>query len=102
GHNERRKYFSENDYTCETKIKLALENDITPILCISSHNQIIPKNISFLAYEPEESIGTGQPKDLNHIIDFYNKLENKPSKAFIYGGSVFTGNIKQYIENSNI
>lgn len=83
GHSERRQYFNETDDTCNKKIKVLLENGITPILCVGESLEIREghgeqtfvaaqlfadlegvfkdelKNI-VIAYEPIWAIGTGK------------------------------------------
>lgn len=86
GHSERRKYYNEMDDIINSKIKLVLENDLIPILCIGEtfeqrqdgkkesilfdqvgaalkdvwlkkHNRLL------IAYEPVWVIGSGQAVD---------------------------------------
>src|SRR5688572_20089978 len=40
GHSERRKYFHETDEDVLLKLKMLLENNITPILCVSDMSQM--------------------------------------------------------------
>lgn len=83
GHSERRQYFNETDETVNKKLKSALENGITPIICVGEtleeretgtaekvvKDQIIKgfEGISskavkdiVIAYEPIWAIGTGK------------------------------------------
>ena len=83
GHSERRQYFNETDETVNKKLKSALENGITPIICVGEtleeresgtaenvvKEQIIKgfEGISskavkdiVIAYEPIWAIGTGK------------------------------------------
>lgn len=83
GHSERRQYFGETDETVNKRIKQALANDLTPILCVGElleekesgdtekvvQNQIngalkdIEKSQAekmIVAYEPVWAIGTGK------------------------------------------
>jgi triosephosphate isomerase len=83
GHSERRQYFGETDDTVNKKIKAALENGLTPIVCIGETlvqreaqetmrvitsqlteglKGLAPQELSrlILAYEPVWAIGTGR------------------------------------------
>lgn len=82
GHSERRTYYGETDAIVKEKVKLALENNLTPIFCIgetkeeresNKHFDVVKKQIvdalfdlsaedfakNILAYEPVWAIGTG-------------------------------------------
>lgn len=82
GHSERRAYYGETDEILVEKVKLALQNGLTPIFCIGEvkeereagkHFQVVESQISnalfglsaeefgkiVLAYEPVWAIGTG-------------------------------------------
>lgn len=84
GHSERRKFLKETDEMINRKIKSALINDLTPIVCIgeseserlAGHSdsrlvtqlndalrgvQLSSKQEMIIAYEPIWSIGTGRP-----------------------------------------
>lgn len=83
GHSERRKYFNETDETVNLKVKAALRNDITPIVCVGEHLEqrlaglteaVLLKQVTaalnglseadvkriVIAYEPIWAIGTGK------------------------------------------
>ncbi|NLM21277.1 MAG: triose-phosphate isomerase [Peptococcaceae bacterium] len=83
GHSERREYFKEDDELIAKKVKAALENGITPILCVGENLALreagkaqdfvrgqVEKNLAGLtaaelsriviAYEPIWAIGTGK------------------------------------------
>jgi triosephosphate isomerase len=83
GHSERRQYFAESDYEVNHKVHVALENDLTPIICVGETleereddrtlqkvefqvraalagvNRSDIKNV-VIAYEPLWAIGTGE------------------------------------------
>lgn len=86
GHSERRKYFGETDETVNKKIKIAIKEKLTPILCVgetakereegklesilstqikigleSISSREIKKSGLVVAYEPLWAIGTGNP-----------------------------------------
>lgn len=83
GHSERRAYYHETDEIINTKIKLCLENNLTPIVCCgevleereaNKHFEVVAKQIKgmflnisseefkniVIAYEPVWAIGTGK------------------------------------------
>ncbi len=83
GHSERRALFMESDNTINTKVKQALENNITPVLCVGEilderkanrQENIVAEQLKgglrnldasdvqrvVIAYEPVWAIGTGE------------------------------------------
>ncbi len=108
GHSERRRYFKETCAIVNKKLKAALTNNLKPILCIDSINQVKRglKGISkkeikkiIIAYEPIFAIGTGKAcsiskaKKMNFSI---RKILGK-SSIILYGGSVNPKNAKDFI-----
>ena len=104
------------------KLKKCLNNNITPILCISENDrnittintvlEILLKDIDdisniIFAYEPIYQIDKDEPidlKDINTKINYiYNYLVNKYKidPFIVYGGSV-RDNIKEVLEIKNI
>jgi triosephosphate isomerase (TIM) len=93
GHSERRQYHGEDDALVNAKVKAALRNEITPILCVGEHLDvrrageqlahcfsqldgglagISPEQLAgmVLAYEPVWAIGTGEvasPADAQEV-----------------------------------
>jgi triosephosphate isomerase len=108
GHCEVRKNLWENSELIIKKAKLALKNNIIPIICISDKSQLLDstKNILdseiIIAYEPLSAIWTWNIDSIENIsknIDFIkNKLQNKNSRI-IYWWSV---NSKNCLELSKI
>lgn len=101
GHSERRAQ-GETENDIESKIIQLQKYQIEPILCIGGEKDKIYNNISFLAYEPVESIGTGNNLKLNEVLKMKKRLNLKSSTKFIYGGSVSSLNIGEYLGTNEI
>lgn len=132
GHSERRQYFAETNAMINTKIKLALANKVTPILCVgekrfmSSDLRDLGRDLIegldgltkmemkkvVVAYEPVWAIGSGKaalPNYVNKIIKEM-RLWLKDEKGFdvaervqiIYGGSVNSRNAKDYLAEEQV
>jgi len=123
GHSERRKILRESDEMINKKLKAAIKEKLKPILCIGETERerkerktfkvlktqlrAALKNISnikpqtsnlILAYEPIWAIGTGnpcQPEDAKEVLIFLRKFNRFP---ILYGGSVNSKNVKDYIK----
>jgi triosephosphate isomerase len=104
GHSERRKYFHETDEDVLSKIKQLLDNDITPVLCISDKKQleyylkeddVLVTNAEkiIFVYEPPSAISGGgafhavNPQDINVNTAEIGKMIGK-QVVTLYGGSV--------------
>ncbi|WP_025755148.1 triose-phosphate isomerase [Mycoplasmopsis cricetuli] len=124
GHSERRMYHQENDFNVNLKAKLALEKNITPIICVGETleqyeqgitKKIIEKQIKdslkdlpldkiIVAYEPVWAIGTGKvatPEIAQEICEFIHKITNK-NLIVQYGGSVSPTNIELLSKQNDI
>ncbi|MDD3891826.1 MAG: triose-phosphate isomerase [Bacteroidales bacterium] len=103
GHSERREYFSENNEMLLNKIKIAMQNGLTPIFCCgeklnerdsNQYFNVIEKQISevlfkldakemgniIIAYEPIWAIGTGKtasPEQAQEIHAFIRQIVSK-------------------------
>lgn len=111
GHSERRRYFKETCVMVNKKLRAALANNLKPILCVDSINQvkrglrgISKKEIKkiVIAYEPIFAIGTGKAcsiskaKEMNFSI---RKILGEKA-VILYGGSVNPKNAKDFIEKA--
>ena len=118
GHSERRQEQNESNKDTNEKIKMLLNEGITPVLCVGEtkeereNNQveevikkqileaiegITPSNIEkiIIAYEPIWSIGTGLIPNLDDIIKVNNFIgEMLPYNKVVYGGSANEENIE--------
>lgn len=100
GHSERRMYYNETNENVNTKIKRALENNITPIICFGESLELRKENKylffietqvkeafenifesdfskCMLAYEPIWAIGTGEtatPTQAQEVHEFVRNI----------------------------
>ena len=106
GHSERRINFGESDEMVRKKVERAIAQELKPIVCISDLSQVA--NLKFdqeliIAYEPLEAIGTGKPQDPNSVESMANQIRAKMSATrIIYGGSINTDNLRDYINLDGI
>jgi len=112
GHSERRKYQNETDLIINRKIKAALKEGLKVILCIEMISQIRKdlrgisekdfKNL-ILAFEPVSAIGTGRPYSVElakRVNSSIQRIFEKNIPIILYGGSVDSGNAKNYIKEA--
>lgn len=104
GHSERRNYFDENQDVLNRKVIVALENSLTPIFCVSSAVQEIPKGIRIVAYEPIEAIGTGNPDTPENAGKVAREIKEKNPEVekVLYGGSVTDENVSSFTKLDDI
>ncbi len=124
GHSERRIYFKENAKIVSQKANLLRKENLKPIICWGEKSkkekpaeylESILKNIPkfseiFIAYEPIWAIGSGKPiskkeaEEKNKLAQkIVGKLKNKFTKSFyLYGGSINSRNIKNYLDSNFI
>ena len=126
GHSERKKKKKESNYDCCEKIKMLLNEDIIPILCVGENledrksgnykefiNNEIRKATSelnseeigklIIAYEPIYSIGTGIIPTNEEVEEVFNIIkETLPTNKLLYGGSVNDDNISVLKSIKNI
>ena len=117
GHSERRNMFNETDETVNKKIKMALENELKPIVCVgetleqrenNKTDEIITKQIELaingltqeqmeqiiIAYEPIWAIGTGKTATSEQANETIKVIRNKICQ--IYGQNTANRVIIQY------
>lgn len=106
GHSERRINFNEAESAVLEKVNRCLENNVIPMVCISSVEQFrLLKDISSIvvAYEPIENIGIGAPAKHEAIEKMVNKIKDlNQSLKIIYGGSVSENNVKDIASIDNL
>ena len=112
GHSERRKNFHESDVMIAKKMQQAMDNQVTPLLCVQSEETPVPDNATMIAYEPIWAISTGltntpgvgradTPEDANKVAGFFKQKYGSKLEV-IYGGSVNSQNVKGFITQANI
>ncbi len=111
GHSERRRYFKETCVMVNKKLRAALANNLKPILCVDSINQVKRglKGISkkeikkiVIAYEPIFAIGTGKACSISKAkeMNFSIRKILGETATILYGGSVNPKNAKDFIEKA--
>ena len=104
GHSESRTRGESNDEVL-AKIDLSLKAGLIPIVCFKNLGEFtsakshVASSTLLFAYEPLESIGTGNPASMESIYDVQKQIG---LSSFIYGGSVNSANVEQYTNNSII
>lgn len=105
GHSERRKYFLESNSDINAKIKIAIKNDLSPILCFGesleqreegNFLELIKIQVKealqdlsaqdlhsvILAYEPIWAIGTGQSASPQQAQEVHSFVRNFIAESF--------------------
>ncbi len=104
GHCERRKNFGETDELVAKKVTQALNNNITPLVCVQDENTPVPEGCHLVAYEPVWAIGNGNPDTPENANNVAGALKEKYGQDLevLYGGSVNPDNVKSFITQANI
>ncbi|MBD5398871.1 triose-phosphate isomerase [bacterium] len=130
GHSERRSYYGETSAVVAEKAKVALEQSLTPIICVGESLEqkesgvagavieeqfltSVPENATvdniIIAYEPVWAIGTGRVATLQDIIDIHSKIREVAEKklgskdiTILYGGSVKPSNAKEVFSTEEV
>ncbi len=131
GHSERRKWMKETDAMINKKIKLARADGLKVILCVGEPPAVRRHGIGaarrfladqigrdlrglrlpshpdprlIIAYEPVWAIGTGRydkPEDAAEMAGFIKKTLGSRVRV-LYGGSVNSKNIAEYVQYKDI
>lgn len=106
GHSERRSHFHETSHEVAAKVGQALEQGITPIVCVDRDyiqdqaSAIERDNLKkvVVAYEPLSAIGTGRNEDVGSVKAVIAEIKQVfVDVPVIYGGSVSEFNINEYL-----
>lgn len=104
GHSERRQNFAETDEMISQKTNQALASGITPLVCVQGAETPVPEACKLVAYEPIWAIGTGNPdtsENANKVAGILKQTIGADLKV-LYGGSITSENIKDFINQENI
>lgn len=104
GHSERRQNFKEDDEGVSKKVSQAIENNITPLVCVQGIDTPVSERCKLVAYEPIFAIGTGNPDTPENAEAVAVTLKQKYGSELevLYGGSVTSVNIKSFITQDGI
>ena len=130
GHSERREFYNETNSIVSEKLRICLEKDIMPVVCIGESledynagktldilqmqlkeifTSISTKKTTVVAYEPVWAIGSGKTpssEEVNnihqHIKDIVQSIADIEAINVIYGGSVNCENAKSFFQQTNI
>ena len=130
GHSERREFYNETNSIVSEKLRVCLEKDIMPVVCIGESledknagktldilqmqlkeifTSISSKKTAVIAYEPVWAIGSGKTPSSDevnnihqHIKDIVQSVANIEAINVIYGGSVNCENAKSFFQQTNI
>lgn len=116
GHSERRRFFKENDDIINKKVKLVLENKMTPVLCVGEtlkekkrRKSVLKKQLEaglkgvnskkvIIAYEPVWAIGNSNPCSPEEALKVRLFISSLFDSKILYGGSVNGSNAKDYLD----
>lgn len=113
GHSERREYFNENNQFLAEKVKICLEENITPIFCcgealpvreVNQQNSFVTKQLEeslfmlspeqmqkiVIAYEPIWAIGTGKTATSEQAQEMHAHIRTQIARNY---GETVAGNI---------
>lgn len=132
GHSERRAHFHEDDVLINRKVKAALNSGLYPILCVGENleernsgiaeevvvGQLrqdikdVDRDTLVLAYEPVWAIGTGKSATSDQAEEMSSILRNTLARilgsekaekiCILYGGSVNSSNIADFVSQADI
>jgi len=128
GHSERRMYHDETNDIVRAKAQMAIEQGITPIICVgetmdekrsgktmdvieSGVRESVPADVHdgiIIAYEPRWAIGAGITPTAQEIADAHRVIAETLSymglagTPILYGASVNAGNVADIVAIKNV
>ncbi len=106
GHSERRRYFKESSQDVANKVAQALNNQLTPIVCIDQNDinrqaNLISSDLlsqCVVAYEPLSAIGTGETAAVEDVAKVVAEIKAVFGQIpVLYGGSINPDNVVPYL-----
>ena len=126
GHSERRTYFGETDVTVNKRVRAALDNGLTVILCVGEYLEQREQGVKIalmgvsadelkriiIAYEPVWAIGTGKTATAaqanevcamirSTVAGLYSK-EAADALTIQYGGSMNAKNAEELLDQPDV
>lgn len=99
GHSERRSNFGETDKLLFAKVDQADKNGLQVVYCVPDNQTKIPQSVTMVAYEPVWAIGTGKTESGENAVKVADSIrDNLKTAKIIYGGSVNSKNITDFLE----
>lgn len=105
GHSERRQYFHETCQEVARKVDQALQNGLTPIVCVDTGYlaeqaaAIADDQLAqcLVAFEPVAAIGSGENVPVAEVSEMKDRIIQLFGEVFVlYGGSVTPANVMDY------
>ncbi|MBL8030379.1 MAG: triose-phosphate isomerase [Candidatus Doudnabacteria bacterium] len=123
GHSERR-FAGDDDHMVNAKIRLALANNIVPVLCVGYKTTVLQDDMEVtdiiknqldlglagleaekvvVAYEPVWAIGSGKTATPDHTEKIALFIKNRYGvEKVLYGGSVNPSNAQGFLAQRNV
>ena len=103
GHSERRRNFGETQDLLAKKVEMALKYGLIPIFLVQGKDNLIPKGVGIIVYEPVFAIGTENPDTPQSADEVSQAIKARGSNfQVLYGGSVEQANVRSFTEKTNI
>jgi triosephosphate isomerase len=125
GHSERRWKLGESNEVVNQKVKAALRNELTPIVCIgervrdNNFKDFLKDQVSatfaglsredikkcIIAYEPVWAISSNPgavPDDPESAAESISIIKEFADTTFLYGGSVNSGNVRNFLSKDEV
>lgn len=106
GHSERRRYFHENTQDIVNKVTEAADTGLIPIVCVEDVNLLsqlsplgdIECDQLIIAYTPVDAVNFNIAESPEKVTETIRRITHYfPSWPIIYGGSVTTENVLDYM-----